>query len=375
MPPRSVCARVLRRDEQPTTNGIRSLPHLSLMVVRCPKGSVRVQLAARSRSLHSLYDLTTEAVQMTTSSSDPRGLRLLWLLISLSAMALAGCKENAGAGAGGHPPPPQVSVAQVEIKPITQWDEYNGRIEAIESVELRPRVSGYIERVAYREGDEVKKGDVLFTIDARSYRAELARAQAQLTRARSEAGRSRSEAQRAKVLVEQQAISTEAWEQRRAADESAQAEVQAAQAAVETAQLNLEWTQVRSPINGRASRARFTAGNLVAAGDAASVLTTIVSQDKVYAYFEADEKAFATHAWRARVSAPANAAASCRSGSPWRTKRTFLTTGRWTFSTTRSIAAAARSPCAQCWTTRSASSRQASIPACAWSAAVNSRPC
>jgi membrane fusion protein, multidrug efflux system len=270
------------------------------MVVRCPKGSVRVQLAARSRSLHSLYDLTTEAVQMTTSSSDPRGLRLLWILISLSAMALAGCKENAGAGAGGHPPPPQVSVAQVEIKPITQWDEYNGRSEAIESVELRPRVSGYIERVAYREGDEVKKGDVLFTIDARSYRAELARAQAQLTRARSEAGRSRSEAQRAKVLVEQQAISTEAWEQRRAADESAQAEVQAAQAAVETAQLNLEWTQVRSPINGRASRARFTAGNLVAAGDAASVLTTIVSQDKVYAYFEADEKAFLRYSRMAR---------------------------------------------------------------------------
>ena len=185
MPPRSVCARVLRRDEQPTTNGIRSLPHLSLMVLRCQESSVRGQRAARSRSLHSLYDLTTEAVQMTTSSSDPRGLRLLWILISLSAMALAGCKENAGAGAGGHPPPPQVSVAQVEIKPITQWDEYNGRIEAIESVELRPRVSGYIERVAYREGDEVKKGDVLFTIDARSYRAELARAQAQLTRASS----------------------------------------------------------------------------------------------------------------------------------------------------------------------------------------------
>ncbi|HHK3811633.1 TPA: hypothetical protein ACQSO3_006112, partial [Pseudomonas aeruginosa] len=112
-------ARVLRRDEKPTTNGIRSLPHLSLMVLRCQESSVRGQRAARSRSLHSLYDLTTEPVQMTTSSSDPRGVRLLWILISLSAMALAGCKENAGAGAGGHPPPPQVSVAQVEIKPIT----------------------------------------------------------------------------------------------------------------------------------------------------------------------------------------------------------------------------------------------------------------
>ncbi|WP_134608784.1 efflux RND transporter periplasmic adaptor subunit, partial [Pseudomonas aeruginosa] len=161
-------------------------------------------------------------------------------------------------------------------------------------------MSGYVERVAYREGDEVKKGDVLFMIDARSYRAELARAQAQLTRARSEAGRSRSEAQRAKVLVEQQAVSTEAWEQRRAADESAQAEVQAAQAAVETAQLNLERTQVRSPINGRASRARLTAGNLVAASDAASVLTTIVFQDRVYTYFEADEKAFLRYSRMAR---------------------------------------------------------------------------
>lgn len=94
MPPRSVCARVLRRDEKPTTNGIRSLPHLSLMVLRCQESSVRGQRAARSRSLHSLYDLTTEPVQMTTSSSDPRGVRLLWILISLSAMALAGCKEK-----------------------------------------------------------------------------------------------------------------------------------------------------------------------------------------------------------------------------------------------------------------------------------------
>ena len=107
MPPRSVCARVLRRDEKPTTNGIRSLPHLSLMVLRCQESSVRGQRAARSRSLHSLYDLTTEPVQMTTSSSDPRGVRLLWILISLSAMALAllvGCGLGViAAGALGWP--------------------------------------------------------------------------------------------------------------------------------------------------------------------------------------------------------------------------------------------------------------------------------
>ena len=196
------------------------------------------------------------------------------------------------------------------------------------------------------------------------------RAQAQLTRARSEAGRSRSEAQRAKVLVEQQAVSTEAWEQRRAADESAQAEVQAAQAAVETAQLNLERTSALAH-QRRASRARLTAGNLVAASDAASVLTTIVFQDRVYTYFEADEKAFLRYSRMARKgSAPASEAASCRSRSPWRTRRTSLTPARWTSSTTRWTGAAARSPCARCWTTRIAFSRRASIPACDWSAAA-----
>ncbi|MEI7254803.1 efflux RND transporter periplasmic adaptor subunit [Dickeya dadantii] len=236
---------------------------------------------------------------MNTLGHNPRSAHLRWVLLALGAIALVGCNDNSGS-ASTAPPPPQVSAAEVAIKPVSQWDEYNGRIEAIESVDLRPRVSGYIEQVAYREGDEVRKGDVLFTIDARSYRAELSRAQAQLTQARSEAARSRSEAARAKALVAQQAISTELWEQRRAADESAQAQVQAAQAALETAQLNLEWTQVRAPINGRAGRARFTTGNLVVAGDAASVLTTIVSQDKVYAYFEADEKAFLRYARMAR---------------------------------------------------------------------------
>jgi multidrug efflux system membrane fusion protein len=154
--------------------------------------------------------------------------------------------------------------------------------------------------VNYTEGQEVKKGQVLFTIDSRSYRAELARAQAELARARSQAAQSRSEAERARVLSAQQAISTESFEQRRAAAESAQADVQAAQAAVETARLNLEWTQVRAPIDGRAGRALVTPGNLVVAGDSASVLTTVVSQDKVYAYFDADESAFLRYAEMAR---------------------------------------------------------------------------
>ncbi|MDT3671301.1 MAG: efflux RND transporter periplasmic adaptor subunit [Aromatoleum sp.] len=221
------------------------------------------------------------------------------IVSAFSALSLAACRGD-DAGAASAPPLPQVSVAQVVVKAVSQWDEYSGRIEATESVDLRPRVSGYIERVVYREGQEVKKGDVLFVIDARTYRAELARAEAQLARARSQAANSRSEAERAKMLVGQQAISTEVWEQRRAADESAQAEVLAAQAAVETARLNVEWTQVRAPISGRAGRAQFTAGNLVAAGDAASVLTTLMSLDKVYAYFDVDENAFLRYGQLAR---------------------------------------------------------------------------
>ncbi len=228
-----------------------------------------------------------------------RGHRLTLGVASLLAIAvIAGCRGNAGENHA--PPPPSVSAAKVLVKPISQWDEFSGRIEAVESVDLRPRVSGYIERVNYREGQEVKKGDVLFTIDSRSYRAELARAQAELARARTEAALGRSESARAKKLADLQALSTEEYEQRRAAADQSQANVAAAQAAVDTARLNLEWTQVRAPIDGRAGRALVTAGNLVSAGDAASVLTTLVSLDKVHVHFDADEQSFLRYARMAR---------------------------------------------------------------------------
>ncbi|ORL54801.1 efflux transporter periplasmic adaptor subunit [Pseudomonas aeruginosa] len=215
----------------------------------------------------------------------------------LAAVLLSGCAEEEG---GAHGMPPQVGVAPVLVKTVSHWDQFNGRIEATETVELRPRVTGYIERVAFREGQEVKKGDVLFNIDPRSYRAELQRAEAQLKRAQALARQSANEAQRAKVLVQSQAVSTEQYEQRRAADESAQADVRAAQAALATAQLKLQWTEVRAPIDGRTDRARVTAGNLVVAGDAASVLTTLVSQEQAYVYFDVDENAFLRYAQMAR---------------------------------------------------------------------------
>jgi multidrug efflux system membrane fusion protein len=238
---------------------------------------------------------------MTSSNSTPHRFsrRLAMAGVSiLAAAVLTACSGSQAETAG--PPPPQVSAAPVLVKPVSQWDDFSGRVEAVQSVELRPRVSGYIDKVNYVEGDEVKKGDVLFTIDARSYQAEYDRARAELVRARTQAALARSESDRARKLSEQQAISTESWEQRRAAADQAGANVQAAQAALDAAALNLEFTKVRAPINGRAGRAMVTAGNLVTAGDSASVLTTLVSLDTVFVYFDADEGTFLRYAQMAR---------------------------------------------------------------------------
>ncbi|CAI1683691.1 efflux RND transporter periplasmic adaptor subunit [Serratia entomophila] len=210
--------------------------------------------------------------------------------VALLVALLAGCDNSVAHNAA--PPPPPVSAANVVIKPISQWDAFNGRIEAVQSVQLRPRVSGYIDRVNYTEGDEVKKGQVLFTIDDRTYRAAREQAQAQLVLARNQAALARSESSRTEKLIGSQAISREVWEQRRSSAAQAQSNVMAAQAQLDMAQLNLDFTRVIAPIDGRASRAMITAGNLVTAGDSASVLTTLVSLDKVYVYFDVDEATF-----------------------------------------------------------------------------------
>ncbi|TFZ51569.1 efflux RND transporter periplasmic adaptor subunit [Serratia proteamaculans] len=210
--------------------------------------------------------------------------------VALLVALLAGCDNSVAQNAA--PPPPAVSTADVVIKPISQWDAFNGRIEAVQSVQLRPRVSGYIDKVNYTEGDEVKKGQVLFTIDDRTYRAAREQAQAELVRARNQAALARSESGRTEKLISSQAISTEVWEQRRSSAAQAQSNVLAAQAQFDLAQLNLDFTRVIAPIDGRASRAMITAGNLVTTGDSASVLTTLVSLDKVYVYFDVDEATF-----------------------------------------------------------------------------------
>lgn len=219
------------------------------------------------------------------------GLRLSLVaagLATLLLLATPGCNSQAATDAA--MPPPEVGVATVEPTPVRAWDGFTGRVAAVESVELRPRVSGYVQRVAFEEGSEVAEGDLLFVIDPRPYRAALARAEADLERARAEARLARTRHERAGALVEARAISREEFETRRAASAQAAAGVRAAEAAVAAARLDLQFTEVRSPIAGRAGRALVTEGNLAQAD--ATLLTTVVSQDPVHVYFEADERAF-----------------------------------------------------------------------------------
>lgn len=208
----------------------------------------------------------------------------------LLSLLLVGCDNSVAQNVA--PPAPAVNAADVVVKSISQWDSFNGRIEAVESVQLRPRVSGYIDKVNFTDGQEVKKGEVLFTIDDRTYRAALEQAQATLERAKTQASLARSEANRTDKLINTNLVSREEWEQRRAAAIQAQADIRAAQAAVDAAQLNLDFTKVTAPIDGRASRALITSGNLVTVGDSASVLTTLVSQKTVYVYFDVDESTY-----------------------------------------------------------------------------------
>ncbi|MBU8977113.1 efflux RND transporter periplasmic adaptor subunit [Lysobacter sp. MMG2] len=218
------------------------------------------------------------------------GIPYLALATGLLMAAIAtACSSQADPGAG-MPPPPEVSVAQVLNKDVSRWDEFTGRVTAIETVELRPRVSGYVHQVAYKEGQEVKKGDVLFVIDPRPYKARLSQAEADVERARAEARLAQMQDKRAQTLVEAKAISREEFETRRAASTQGNAAVRAAEAALDNARLDLQFATVRSPIDGRAGRALVTEGNLASADT--TLLTTVVSQDPVFVYFESDEQSF-----------------------------------------------------------------------------------
>jgi RND family efflux transporter MFP subunit len=213
------------------------------------------------------------------------------LAVSVAAF-MSGCARNEAATTNVMPAV-EVGVAEVLSRPVTDFDQYTGRIRAIQRVEIRPRVSGFISSVNFSEGHEVKQGDILFVIDPRPYEAELKRAQAQLQHDITAANLAKIEYKRAEKLLEQRAISQEQYDTRVTTHEQAEANVLASQAAVDTAQLNVSFTQVRAPINGRVGKAEITAGNLVANGT--TLLTTIVSQDPVYVEFQADEQTFLKH--------------------------------------------------------------------------------
>jgi RND family efflux transporter MFP subunit len=204
---------------------------------------------------------------------------------------LAACSGQSSQEAS-PPPPMEVPVATVLEREISEWDEYTGRLEAVETVEIRPQVSGYLQQVNFEEGRDVRKGDVLFVIDPRPYQAEFDRAQAEVERARTAATLAQTDLQRAERLVATRAISQEEFDARVAARTSAEAAVKAAEAAVAVARLNLAYTRVTSPIDGRVGRAEVTVGNLVTGGlnGQATRLTTVVSLSPMYAYFEASEK-------------------------------------------------------------------------------------
>jgi RND family efflux transporter MFP subunit len=206
-------------------------------------------------------------------------------------VGLSGCKSEATTAQ--QAPAPQVSVASALERDVTEWDEFTGRLEAVESVEVRPRVTGYIESVNFAEGSTVKKGDLLFVIDPRPYRAELSKAEAELARAVARSELAASDAARSKSLVDIKAVSREEYDTRVNASREATANVAAARAAVDATKLNLEFTRVTSPITGRVSKAAVTAGNLVTGGsNAATLLTTVVSLDPIYVTFEGDEQIY-----------------------------------------------------------------------------------
>lgn len=219
-----------------------------------------------------------------------RPLAAAMALAGLAAFGLSGCEDATGktaeAPAAGGPP---ISAAVVVEKTITETQEFSGRLEAIEQVQIRPRVGGFITAINFKPGSEVKKGEVLFVIDPRPFQAEANRAEAAAGSARAKADLAKVELVRAEKLLADKAIAQREYDALSSSLKQLDADARAAQAQYEAAKLNLSYTQVTSPINGRVSKAEITLGNLV---DASAVLTSVVSLERIYASFDGDEETY-----------------------------------------------------------------------------------
>ncbi len=212
-------------------------------------------------------------------------------LVGFAVLGLSGCNFASGktaeapAAAGG----PPISAASVIEKQIEQTQEFSGRLEAIEHVDIRSRVGGFITEVNFKPGSEVKKGDVLFVIDPRPYQAEMDRAQAAASSASAKAELAKLELARSEKLLGEKAIAQREYDESASSMKELDANARAAAASYEAAKLNLSYTQVRSPIDGRVSKAEITIGNLI---DASAKLTSVVSTDRIYASFDGDEDTY-----------------------------------------------------------------------------------
>ncbi|QRR05175.1 efflux RND transporter periplasmic adaptor subunit [Burkholderia sp. MS455] len=214
-------------------------------------------------------------------------------------LALSGCQSDDKAAAA----TPSVIVSPPVARDVNDVDVYTGRFEAVDTVDVRPRVSGYLDKVAFQDGANVRKGDLLFVIDPRPYQTAVTAAQGALERAQSQLKLSRQDFERASVLIRTDTIAQSLYDQRRQAVQSAQAEVTSAQGALERARLDLSFTRIVAPMSGRISRKLVSEGNLVKGGDSdATVLTTIVSQDPIDIYFDVDEQSYLRYTREAQKS-------------------------------------------------------------------------
>ncbi|WP_043783622.1 efflux RND transporter periplasmic adaptor subunit [Rubrivivax gelatinosus] len=228
---------------------------------------------------------------LSTYSRRPHPLAITAVVaaIAVGAGALLVTHDAGAEAAPAAMPAMPVTVAAVVQQEVVPWAAFSGRLEAVEHVEIRARVSGTVLESHFREGALVKAGDLLFTIDPAPYAAEVERARAQVLAAEARLRYARGERERAERLWDEQAIARRDFDERDNAAREAEANLSAAQAALQSAQLNLGYTKVRAPVSGRVGKREVTVGNLVAAGPGAPVLTTLVSVDPIYASFDADE--------------------------------------------------------------------------------------